>query len=72
MLTWYNKTIVARCDLGSMGSVHLWGKMAPSALPGAIFPLGCTKRHGPCHSVQRGPLQVMILYFSHYFVPSDI
>ena len=41
----YNKTIVARCDF-----VHPRGKMAPS---GSISPLGCTKRHGPRHSVQQ-------------------
>ena len=37
VLTRYKKTIVARCDLGSMGFVHSRGKMAPSALPRVPF-----------------------------------
>ena len=57
MLPRFNRTIVARCDLGLLGFVDPQGKMTPSALPrGVIFPLMCTKRHGPvtaCNSVQQ-------------------
>ena len=51
MLPRYNKTIVACCDLGSMGFVHPREKMAPSANPSGVQngtlgePLGYTKRH---------------------------
>ena len=40
-----------RLWLRSMGFVHPRGRNLASL--GAISPLGCTKRHGPCHSVQQ-------------------
>ena len=48
----YNKLIVARCD-EYMGFVHpQWENVTLGFTSGAIFLLGCTKRHGPCRSVQ--------------------
>ena len=48
ILPWCNKTIVARCDLGSMGFVHPWVKTGHSASPLVPFsPSGVQNAMGP-------------------------
>ena len=49
----YNKTIVARCSWDPWVLYTRGGKWHPRLRLGAIFPLRCTKRHGPRHSVQQ-------------------
>ena len=51
MLPINNKTIVARCDWSPWVLSRENGTLGFAS--GALFPLGCTKRHGPRHSVQR-------------------
>ena len=53
MLPRYNKTFFARCDWGPWVMYTLEGKWHHGFDLGAIFPLRCTKRHGPRHSVQQ-------------------
>ena len=81
MLPRFNRTIVARCDLGLLGFVDPQGKMTPSALPRVPFSPSCVQNAmdlsqratacnnwilGGCSTF--GTLVCRILFYNFFFI----